>query len=52
MPDPETVLGALSEVLDLLDDTEVPEPMPIETEEDRKLAMGFLFWRWKNSLFE
>ena len=43
---------AFKEALDLLDDTEVPEPMPIETEEDRKLAMGFLFWRWKNSLFE
>ena len=34
MPDPGTVLEALSEVLDLLDDTEVPEPMPIKTEED------------------
>ena len=52
MPDPETILEAVLKALDLLDDTEVPEPMPIETEEDRKLAMGFLFERWRNSLFE
>lgn len=50
--DTEDLITAFQEVLDLLDDTEVPEPMPIETEEDRKLAMGFLLWRWKNSLFE
>ena len=43
---------ALKEALDLIDDTEVPEPMLIETEEDRRLAMGLLFERWRNSLFE
>ena len=48
----EQVESVLEAVLDFLDDTEVPEPMPIKTEEDRKLAMGFLFWRWKNNLFE
>ena len=44
--------AAFEEALNLLDDYETSTPMPIETEEDRKLAMGFLLWRWKNSLFE
>ena len=47
-----TIEEAFEEALNLLDDTEVPEPMPIETEEDRKLAVGLLLWRLKNSLFE
>lgn len=40
-------LEAVMEALLLLDDTEVPEPIQIESEEDR---LKYLFWKWKTSL--
>ena len=51
MPDNETLLEAIIEANKLLDDTEVPEPIPIESEEDRRLLLHYILWKWQNSLF-
>ena len=42
---------AILDVLKLLDDTEVPEPIPIETEEDRKWLEKYIWWRWVQAPF-
>ena len=43
-------LEAIMEALLLLDDTEVPEPIQIESEEDLLKYQKYLLWKWKTSL--
>lgn len=42
----EDLAMALKEALDLLDDTEVPTPIEIETEEARYWWAKYVYWRW------
>lgn len=44
--DTEDLITAFQEALDLLDDTEVPTPIEIETEEARYWLAKYVYWRW------